>query len=279
MDKNRERRTILKKEIVGQINWYLDFAQRDLEALTKADVAKLIYDARDLVFSGMTGVKMTEEEKLGLLGVPDGQQEIYNLKWLQDLQSGFLKVFERMMSRIEQISERQESGWKTYSDSNVINGVSIAEALQVSFRAEVKVVGPLEYDHSGNEVKVRPRPDWLDQSTITIKTRTAIDDENLFIYGFVKCLPGIPTGAFRRCNDCQNWFLHLTKSKRKFCSNSCAARSGNIKRRAKQKAEDREKHKSELQKSRERAAKSYESKIRKTHPKAQIKRYQKRKGE
>jgi len=280
IDKNRERReVILKKAVVKQINWYLDFAQRDLEALPKGDAAKLIFEARDLVSRGLTGVKMTEVEKLQLLGVLDGLEQSYNLTWLQQLQRSFLSVFEPMMSRIERLSERLEPGWKTYSDSNMIDGVSIAEPLQVSFRAEVKVLGPLEFDHGGEKIKVRPSPDWIEDSTITMETQPDIDNENLFIYGFVKCLPGIATGAFRRCEECQKWFLHLSKRKREFCSNPCAARSGNRTRRAKQKAEDPEKHATELEKSRKRASKSYETKIKKIHPKAQIQRYRKRKGE
>jgi hypothetical protein len=258
----------LKKDIKKQIDWYFDFAQTKLEALSKGDVAKLINDAEELIYRGMSGRLWTPADKLELLSTPHGSYP--DFEWLLQLQRSFQEIFEPIMNRIKRLSEYPESGWKTYSDSKLVDGILLSEPLQVSFKAEILVFGPLEYDHSGTEVKVRAGRDWAKQSTITVETRPTINDQSLFIYGFVRHLSGIPTEAFKQCNDCQKWFLHLTKRKREFCNNLCAARSANRIRRAKEKKEDPVKYEMELEKSRKRAGKSYDKKIRKLHKNARI---------
>ncbi len=259
----------MKKYIKAQIDWYLKFAQVDLEQLSKGDLAKLISDAEEMISGGWSERHLTEGQRLEMFKVPDGNY--YNFKWLRRLQRAFLKVFEPMMSRIERISEHQESEWKSYSNSKLINGLTISEPLKVSFSAEIVVFGPLEYDESGNEIKVKAGNNWVKQSTISVETRFSINDHSVFVYGFVKCLSGLPTQAFKKCKECQKWFLHLAKRKREYCNNLCAARSANRIRRKEQKENDPAKYELELENSRKRAGKSHKKKVKEIHPNARVK--------
>jgi hypothetical protein len=228
----------LKKNIKNQIDWYLEFARRDLSSATKSDLVKLIVDARELIFRGRTGTQLMESEKSNLMAVPEGQEAYYNLEWLTELQHGFLSVFNAMMDRVEHLSDHEERTWKTYEDSKTVGGIVVSLPLNISFNIEAKIVGPLEYDHQNTDgIKIRWSRNWIEESGFTVETRPDCDDSTMFIYGFLKCLPGIPTNAFRHCEECENWYLHLSQRKRQFCNNLCAAKHANRVRRAKQKKE------------------------------------------
>jgi hypothetical protein len=266
----------LKKDIKKQIEWYLDFACRDLDTITKSDSVKLIVDARELIFRGLTGIRVTEIEKTNILGVPIGQEAIFNLDWLRELQHSFLTVFNSMTDKIEHLSDHEERTWKKYRDSKTVGGVVVSPTFNIGFNIEAKIVGPFEYDQKDDKTKIRWSRDWVEQSGFTIETHPTCDDSTMFIYGFLKCLPGIPTNAFKRCEECENWYFHLSRRKRQFCNNRCAAKHANRVRREKQKKGKPEEYAAESEKSRKRARKSYVEKIKKVHPKAQVRRYSKK---
>ena len=266
----------MKKELKKQIDWYLEFARLDLKALTKGEIAKLIFEARELIIRGLIGIESTEATQLGKPLLESGQEKQYSLEWLLQLQNSFLKTFRQMMDRIERLSEFKGSEWEPVGDSEIAGGLSIAEPLQVSFSAEIKVEGPCILRWEGEVPMTRASRDWFKNSTILIKTQPAINDKNLFIYVFVKSLSGLPTKAFRRCRECQNWFFHSTKRNREFCNNLCAARNANRIRRAKEKENEPKKYEAELEKERKRARKNYRSKVKKMHPNARISSYRKK---
>ena len=266
----------MRKDLKQRIDWYLEFAYKDLTAVGGGDLAKLAVDAWELIFSGHTGMMFTNERRK-IVHMPESQKKtIFNDEWLQILQHNFnVEVFVPMMMKIDKLSEHIDLDWKTYPDSKMVNGISILGPMNISFQAELRAMGPVESDFSGNEGKYRPSRDWVKESALYFEIKPENNHQTLFNYVFIKSMLGIPTESFKKCNECQHIFLHLTKRKREFCNNLCAARSANRVRRANQKYRNPEKYESELEKGRERAGKSYENKIRKNHPKAQIKRYKK----
>jgi len=224
----------------------------------------------------MTGVMVAEGEKASLLKIPDGQELIFNHEWLRKLQDRFLIVFKDMMGKVEHLSDYEERTWRKYTESKTINGIAVSNSFDIALKIEAKVFGPFEYDKKTDETKIRWSRDWIEQSSFTSEAHPTSDQFTMFIYGFLKCLSGVPTNAFRRCEECESWYFHLSRRKRQFCNNLCAARSANRVRRAKAKNKIPKEYKKEMEKNRERARKSYENKVKKVHPDARIRRNRKK---
>ena len=90
---------------------------------------------------------------------------------------------------------------------------------------------------------------------------------NVFVYGiddviydFMKTISGIRNSAILRCSDCGNWNIQLTKRKKLYCSNRCAARAGSRKKRGELK-KDVSAYEEYRKNGIKRALKSYDSKL------------------
>ena len=66
-------------------------------------------------------------------------------------------------------------------------------------------------------------------TTLQVLTFPIGNPEGVVLYSFYKLLEAIPITAFRRCESCGKVFIHISKRKRNFCSNLCAAKAGNKK--------------------------------------------------
>ena len=100
---------------------------------------------------------------------------------------------------------------------------------------------------------------------------TKIDEDSLLLR-FCQSLEGIPIGAFRTCPECGKLFLHLSKKKKIFCNNKCAARSASKARREHIKKTDPEAHEKMNADGAKRSRKSYVKRQKKKNPKAIIAR-------
>ncbi len=69
---------------------------------------------------------------------------------------------------------------------------------------------------------------------LEIVTKASTDEDTL-IYHFSQTLDGIPAGAFRQCEEveCNKWYAHISKKERKFCSQTCATKDANRKKKEK----------------------------------------------
>lgn len=47
---------------------------------------------------------------------------------------------------------------------------------------------------------------------------------DLIIIKLIKSLEGLAITTFKKCLECDKWFLHVTKKKKIYCSNKCASR-------------------------------------------------------
>jgi hypothetical protein len=100
----------------------------------------------------------------------------------------------------------------------------------------------------------------------------SINDEESLLMRFCQVLEGIPIESLRQCPECGNWFLHLSKREKVFCSHTCASRQDSRRRRQQIKKDDPQAYKKQLAQGARRARKSYEKKQRAINPKAKIDR-------
>jgi hypothetical protein len=98
----------------------------------------------------------------------------------------------------------------------------------------------------------------------------SINDEESLLMRFCQVLEGIPIESLRRCPECGNWFLHLSKREKVFCSHTCASRQDSRRRRQKIRKDDPKTYKEQLVQGAKRARKSYEKKQKAKNPKAII---------
>jgi hypothetical protein len=91
------------------------------------------------------------------------------------------------------------------------------------------------------------------------------DPLELLVYHFFRNLNDAPLDAFNKCPECGHWFLNVSKRTKIYCSSKCASRHIVRKKR-----EDPVYREEEKKKSRKRAQKSYESRIKKKAPNAKI---------
>ena len=176
------------------------------------------------------------------------------------------------MDKIVHLSDSEESEWISFEKSNTIEmGVPLfPDPFQITLQIEAAVRIPLEYNYEENETKLRWRNDWRENSTISIRTEPIGSSERLLLFIFLKSLNSLPLKSIRRCEECGRWFIHVTKREKMYCGNLCAARKSNRDRRIKTKSKDPTAYEQELKKSRKRARKSYEEKVKRDNPKAKI---------
>ena len=97
-------------------------------------------------------------------------------------------------------------------------------------------------------------------------------DESSLLYNFMLALDGVPLFSLRQCEECLAFFLHLSKRDRLYCSNQCAAKSGNRRRYQKIKVENSPAYHAELVKGRERAHVAYKKVAKRANPNVKVKR-------
>jgi len=187
---------------------------------------------------------------------------------LKLLQKRFRLFLEQTLAQMKAISSYQ-GRWLKKDDPDPV--WEIAEInTQLSVRLMITVEEEMTTVDFANQW-ARLKKDALRDSRFRV-FKTASQDFDGLIYHFTDTLNGIPISAVRKCPECEGWFVHLTNRKRDYCSNRCASRKGRRERTSRLKAEHPEHYEEELKKSRERAHRSYESKVKLEHPKAKVER-------
>ncbi len=191
---------------------------------------------------------------------------------LKLLQKQFRLFLEDTMAQIGDISSHQ-GRWLKKDDPDPVREIAeINPQLNVRLMITVQeAITRTDFDGVNAYQLVRLKEDPLKDSRFKV-FKVASHDFDGLIYHFTDTLNGIPISAVRKCPECEGWFVHLTNRKRDYCSNRCASRKGRRERTSRLKAEHPEHYEEELKKSRERAHRSYESKVKLEYPKAKVER-------
>ena len=242
----------------GRVEWFLEFINFDLDKISPGDFAKLDMEIT-LIIQGLFPTDLNKLQRrsyiardnwrtdiLGMDEWDESLDESLNMRFYQDYLKEFLND---MMERIKEVSKSKIPQFIT---SKTFKSLNVPITIEAGFRIPAK-------------------SDDLKDQLIEVTTMTSRPEENLLIY-FIYALDGIPLGAFRQCPECGKFFLHTSKRVKMFCSNKCAAKKVSRDRRNKIKANNLKAYERELEEGAIRARKSYEAKIKKTHPKAKIKR-------
>lgn len=256
----------------GRLDWFLDFINMDLGTLSPGDVVKVSTEI-SLILLGKSlddstgpitewAYKLLHEWQLSEdkgKGKGKGKGRL-NLESCQERLSDYLtnmfNVIDKATKPIYSVEintgEKKKFFENGFSDRQILGFIDTQVRIEATFNL------PSDLEAIGDRI-------------INTVYKTGSHQDTLLIH-FIQALNGIPLGAIRKCTECGNWFLHVSKRVKLFCSNKCAAKKVSRERRERLKKESSEAYNQELKNGAKRARKSYEKKVRGKTPKAKIER-------
>ncbi|MBM3300746.1 MAG: hypothetical protein FJY85_12425 [Deltaproteobacteria bacterium] len=190
------------------------------------------------------------------------------------VQVGLRTYFEKLMNRYETICGKQEDMQTRWIP--VEQHVELC-ALE-EFKLELTMQPYIDLESNAQPDNVRGGKDlvqWNEGASTAAHLRVhALSKDPLdhFMYHFLQCLDGVSLSDFKKCKECEGWFLLTSKRERSFCSSRCASKMANRERYEKLKKRDPQRLERELAKGRERAHQSYEKRVKRDHPNAKVTR-------
>jgi hypothetical protein len=253
---------IMKDDKKNRIQWFIDFINLDIGNITEGDRRKWIFETTCTLVHGRHDVPKLEILK--------GYHEYFNKRQKTLRQPGKLKncqehlksFFSRLMDRIVQIkSEGQEIKLtRKYGGNLVFAEFNNTPKLRVQVRDGWSgKYETRERDVGGFATFWQVDPEELDKSTIHIQLKGPTFADTL-LFNFLQSLEGIPIGALRQCPECGSYYFHISKKKKIYCSNKCAARKASREKRKRRKEEKPELYEQMKEKAQDRAHESYKRK-------------------
>lgn len=251
-----------------ELKWFLDFINEDLGSLPIADRMKLTVEVASQIHPHDFQDSFDPDNIRGEIIEKIGPNLLKNLN-LSSFQDKLRNFFDYMMPQIKKsLSYQNETDWKSGEEIDFYPSLG-SFSSEITIRLEARGLS-CEMKEDQDTRLYRHKPESLEKASIALLFE-AKSNEDILLFNFIRALEGIPLTAIRQCRECGLWFLHISKHKRDFCSNRCAARKGSRERRKKQKNESPKKYDHELKEGAKRARNSYEKKVKKTHPHAKIK--------
>ena len=258
----------------GRLEWFFDFINMDLSTLSPGDVVKVSTEISLILHSEsldkfMGPLKKERTYKALHEWLLSEGKEILNLESCQQRLSDYLtnmfnvideasKPIYSADTKTGEISVDINTGEKKIFSEHGFYGRQILEFIDTQVRIEATFNLPSDLDTIGDRI-------------INTIYKAGSHQDTLLIH-FIQALNGTLIGAIRKCPECGNWFLHVSKRVKRFCSNKCAAKKVSRERRERIKREGIEAYNQELKNGAKRARKSYEKKVKRKIPMAKIER-------
>ena len=252
----------MKNDKKNRIQWFIDFINLDMGNITEGDRRKWIFETTCMLVHGRHDVPRHEllkvfhehwNKRLKALHQPD------KLKIYQEHLKSF---FSGLMDRIVQIKSEGQDRYLTrkYGGNLVFAEFNNTPKLrvQVEERWSGKYV-TREREVGGFATFHQVEPEELDKSTIHIQPGGPTFAD-ILLFKFLQALEGIPIGALRQCPECGSYYFHISKKKKIYCSNKCAARKASREKRKRMKEEKPELYEQMKEKAQDRAHESYKRK-------------------
>jgi hypothetical protein len=252
---------------------------RDLLGFLNLDLARATADRRRgfalrlAIMLGFTELKddRSVEPKssfLELLAGGEGEN-------LMAVQESVNQCLNEVVAKIQQLRAGQrglETKWRRKEDSVRLKSLFSLHTdveLTLGLNVEEETRNPENWELD-QVVESRWKTGELDKARFRTLVTASVTHKAL-IYHLLQSLNGLPVSSLKRCIECQGWFVQETKRVRQFCSKSCAKKKTNreLYERMKQ---NPDLHEAVLEKSRERARKSYEKRAKEKNPNAKIPR-------
>ncbi|MFC1876229.1 hypothetical protein ACFL2E_03010 [Thermodesulfobacteriota bacterium] len=218
----------------NKIQWYINFVNLNIGELTSGNRIKWINETLNMIEYG--DFDIDSEMRRGAdnnVSIIDKISQWQDSSHLEKCHATFKKYFDKLIGNVEKLSEKGEG----QSSEGKTNRTSIIEML------DSKITVNLIY------------MDDIHQDTFNVTFRSAEDSMSIML-AFLQELNGVLIESFKKCPECSNWFLQISKKNKIYCSNKCAARKVARNRRAKLKADNPSKYEAELKKNAERAKKA-----------------------
>lgn len=255
----------MEKENLELLKWFVDFANLEAEKLQYGEKVKLTAELHLLLANGIWTSRNHSSilEQAHELHINYDEQAFRRLR---ELQRKFFEDFTRILGKVDDLRQSRDlEKWCQSSKVSALSSVDISPPT-VTFTPKISVHLPMQVKEGKREFLYRRKPGWRENAAFLVASESDAASEAILLALFLRALNGVRLIAFARCKECNKWFLRITKRKREYCSNRCAARSSNRGRRAREKAKDTESHKQELKKGARRARKSYEKRVKKLLP-------------
>jgi hypothetical protein len=271
---NIEGEKTLKKNGENLVEWFLGFLKVDLGKQSAADIRKLVTE-----LEGALRGQFYAEDFYGDLNT---RTRMLFAEDNETMRSLLAKGGEKVRSLQKALREFVQGIGHGYEDAKQIADASFTEEEfttmgclgKVQFTIEVQARLKAHYligeDPESPELLYGWKKEALNEAICKIETASK-NSEEAIKYQFLVAFNGLPLKALRRCPKCKNWFLHLSKRERQFCSNRCAAKNISDKKYDALR-QDRLLHKQELEKKKERSHESYVRKQKAKNPGVKVQR-------
>lgn len=150
------------------------------------------------------------------------------------------------------------------------------EPIEITYRQKVDGLKYEPKTKNGRATEYRLIPESVNDAVINTSYDSSMK-EGFFLYSFIDLIDGVPITAFKKCPECDKWFINLTKKEKIFCINLCAAKKRQREKRLELKKkidagdpEAKKEREIELQKARTRASNSYDKRVKRETPNAKI---------
>jgi hypothetical protein len=241
---------------ITQLQWYLDFLDTDLSNLSPVQLDELskeleIIAKRSDVDKARTG-RFTHED-------------------IGRFQQRLREFFGRIAHRMEELKNYQEEKGRPSAEADFHPQF---EMLDLDMKITVRVGSAIPHEvllQDDEGATVRPKPNAIGEASFDLTFHSSGSEETI-LFHFIRSFEGVSIGALRQCMECGKWFVHESKRRKEYCTGKCASRKINREKREKMKTEDPKAWEEELIKGRERAAKSYQRKVKKKLPGARVER-------
>lgn len=223
---------MFKSNKLNTAKWFLDFVTLDLEALGEPEKRKLVEEILGILYGSSKGIVARfgfgdPQQDAGLVGVKIKKtiSSFNNGNQLEKCQKHLKDFFWEMVKKSYDLRNQPKmelaaKDWNRFFPFAQFN-TSIMAEFEIEFGNHwfIKV----DKRRHKRELFFGLDPDEITEYPFSLKIRARRVRDALLFY-FCQALEGIPIGALHMCPECNRWFLNLSKKKKIFCTQKCAAR-------------------------------------------------------
>lgn len=195
----------MDKTLKKKLDWYLRFAYQDLGDIDDIDAWRLLVQAEMTKEFGVMDDEIPFKTVLAYANAMKKSPEGMDVKSrLRKDQAEFKTEFESFMEKSIMAPKESNTDLKARIPLYPAKTVTL-EISSFMKNGEIRV-----------SQKTPPPKNVLN-------VLEPYHDPRLFL-SFLQTVSNIPIDVFYICRECSNWYVHITKREREFCSSKCASR-------------------------------------------------------
>jgi hypothetical protein len=240
---------------ITQLQWFFDFLDTDLSHLSPIKLNELSMKLE--IIAKRSDVDMAGTGSFTYADIEGFQQRL-------------TEFFGGIVHKIEELKNYQDEKGRPSAEADFYPQFEMLDLdIKVTVRVGSEIPHELPIQDDERQI-VRPKPNAIHDAPFELTIHAKSGPEETILFHFIRSFEGVRIGALRQCLECGKWFVHSSKRKREYCTGKCASRKINREKREVMKRKDPKAYEEELKKGRERAAKSYQRKVKKKLPGATV---------